>query len=113
MSGGEIFIPKIASMEVTEMAKAIAPNLPQKIIGIRPGEKLHEIMCSVDDSYLTLEFDDYYVIKPTITFTQKRDFHINLLGEAGRNVPQSFEYNSENNDKWLTHKQLISIIREF
>ena len=113
MQGGEIFIPKIPSMKITDMAKALAVDLPFDIIGIRIDEKLHEIMCSVDDSYLTLEFDDYYVIKPTITFTQKRDFHINLLGEAGRNVPQSFEYNSENNDKWLTHKQLISIIREF
>ena len=106
-------MPKIPSMKIVDLASAMAPDLPFDIIGIRIDEKLHEIMCSVDDLYLTLEFDDYYVIKPTITFTQKRDFHINLLGEAGRNVPQSFEYNSENNDKWLTHKQLISIIREF
>jgi len=106
-------VPKIPSMKIVDLASAMAPDLPFDIIGIRIDEKLHEIMCSSDDSHLTLEFDDHYVIKPTITFTQKRDFHINLLGEAGRNVPQGFEYNSENNDKWLTHKQLISIIREF
>jgi UDP-N-acetylglucosamine 4,6-dehydratase len=112
MQGGEIFVPKIPSMKIVDLANTIAPDLPFDIIGIRAGEKLHEVMCPADDSHLTLEFDDHYVIKPTITFTQKRDFHINLLGEVGRNVPQGFEYNSGNNDKWLTHEQLTSIIRE-
>ncbi|MFW3328902.1 UDP-N-acetylglucosamine 4,6-dehydratase (inverting), partial [Aliarcobacter butzleri] len=71
MQGGEIFIPKIPSMKIVDMAKAIAPNLPHQIIGIRPGEKLHEIMCPADDSHLTLEFEDHYVIKPTIHFTTR------------------------------------------
>jgi len=112
MYGGEIFIPKIPSMYMTELAKAIAPNLPHKIIGIRPGEKLHEIMCPADDSHLTLEFDDHFVIKPTIQFTDMSDFSVNKLGEKGTPVEQGFEYNSGNNSEWLTHKQLLEMIEE-
>ncbi|MEA3497703.1 MAG: UDP-N-acetylglucosamine 4,6-dehydratase (inverting), partial [Campylobacterota bacterium] len=93
MQGGEIFIPKIASMKITDMAKAISPNLPHKIIGIRPGEKLHEIMCPADDSHLTLEFYDHYVIKPTITFTHRVDYTKNKIEEIGTPVAQGFEYN--------------------
>jgi UDP-N-acetylglucosamine 4,6-dehydratase len=68
MQGGEIFVPKLPSMKITELAKAMAPDLNQKIIGIRPGEKLHEVMCPADDSHLTLEFHDHFVIQPTISF---------------------------------------------
>ena len=74
MYGGEIFIPKIPSIKITDLATAIAPNLSHKIIGIRPGEKLHEIMCPADDSHLTLEFDDHFIIKPTIQFSHITDF---------------------------------------
>jgi UDP-N-acetylglucosamine 4,6-dehydratase len=109
MQGGEIFVPKIPSMKIVDMAKAIAPNLPHKIIGIRPGEKLHEIMCPADDSHLTLEFQDHYVIKPTIQFTGDRDFSINCLGETSIMVKQGFEYNSGNNDQWLTNEQLLKM----
>jgi UDP-N-acetylglucosamine 4,6-dehydratase len=112
MYGGEIFIPKIPSMYITELAKAIAPNLPHKIIGIRPGEKLHEIMCPADDSHLTLEFDDHFVIKPTIQFTDMSDFSINRLGEKGVPVKQGFEYNSGNNTQWLTHEELLEMIKD-
>ncbi|HHB94502.1 MAG TPA: UDP-N-acetylglucosamine 4,6-dehydratase (inverting) [Campylobacterales bacterium] len=112
MYGGEIFIPKIPSMYITELAKAIAPNLPHKIIGIRPGEKLHEIMCPADDSHLTLEFDDHFVIKPTIQFTDMSDFSINKLGEKGVSVKQGFEYNSGNNTQWLTHEELLEMIKD-
>jgi len=112
MYGGEIFIPKIPSMYMTELAKALAPDLPHKIIGIRPGEKLHEIMCPADDSHLTLEFDDHFVIKPTIQFTGMSDFSINRLGEKGVPVEQGFEYNSGNNSEWLTHEQLLEMIKE-
>src|SRR3984893_1679344 len=66
MHGGETFVPKIPSVKVVDLATAIAPHLPQKIIGIRPGEKLHEVMCPADDSHLTLQFDEHYVIKPPI-----------------------------------------------
>lgn len=108
MQGGEIFIPKIPSMKMTDLALAMAPNLPHKIIGIRPGEKLHEIMCPSDDSHLTLEFDDHYVITPTIQFTQKSDFTKNLLGEVGVAVAQGFEYNSGNNTEWLSNEDLVA-----
>lgn len=110
MQGGEIFIPKIPSMKIVDMATAIAPELPHKIIGIRPGEKLHEIMCPADDSHLTLEFEDHYVIKPTIQFTGVRDYTKNVIGESGKAVQQGFEYNSGNNDSWLDDKQLLNMI---
>ena len=88
MQGGEIFVPKIPSMRMVDLADAMAPNLERKIIGIRPGEKLHEIMCPADDSHLTFEFDDHFVIAPTITFTQRRDYDHNILGEMGQKVIQ-------------------------
>ncbi|PLY06361.1 MAG: UDP-N-acetylglucosamine 4,6-dehydratase (inverting) [Arcobacter sp.] len=112
MQGGEIFIPKIPSMKITDLANAMAPNLPNDIIGIRPGEKLHEIMCPADDSHLTLEFDDHYVITQTIQFSAKRDFTKNSLGEVGLNVPQGFEYNSGNNDVWLSQDKLVENIKD-
>lgn len=112
MYGGEIFIPKIPSMKMTDLAKAIAPNLPHKIIGIRPGEKLHEIMCPADDSHLTLEFDDHYVIQPTIQFAHKCDFTINRIGEKGVPVEQGFEYNSGNNTEWLTNEQFLEMLKK-
>lgn len=102
MQGGELFVPKIPSVRITELAKAMAPDLPQKIIGIRPGEKLHEVMCPADDSHLTIEFDDHYVIQPTITFSARNpSFHTNALGEVGRDVTQGFEYNSGSNPDFL------------
>ncbi len=113
MQGGEIFIPKIASMKIVDMAKALAPNLPHETIGIRPGEKLHEIMCPADDSHLTLEFDDHFVIKPTITFTQKFDYAQNKLGEIGKPVSQGFEYNSGNNTQWLTNEELLEMAKDY
>ncbi|NPA28921.1 MAG: UDP-N-acetylglucosamine 4,6-dehydratase (inverting) [Epsilonproteobacteria bacterium] len=113
MQGGEIFVPKIPSMKMTELAKAMAPDLPQRIVGIRPGEKLHEVMCPADDSHLTLEFEDHYVIQPTIQFAHKADFTRNRLGETGRPVPQGFEYNSGTNDRWLSHEEFLELAKEF
>ncbi len=109
MHGGEIFVPKIPSMYMTELAKAMAPNLPQKIVGIRPGEKLHEIMCPSDDSHLTLEFSDHYVLCPTIQFGYECDFAKNLLGEEGKPVELGFEYNSGNNTEWLSHEEFLDL----
>ena len=113
MHGGEIFVPKIPSMKITEMAKAMAPDLPQKIVGIRPGEKLHEVMCPADDSHLTLEFDDHYVIQPTIQFAHRADFTTNRLGERGRPVAPGFEYNSGTNDRWLSREEFLALAKEF
>jgi UDP-N-acetylglucosamine 4,6-dehydratase len=108
MSGGEIFIPKIPSMNIIDLAKAMAPNLPIKIIGIRPGEKLHEIMCPADDFYHTFEFDDHFVIAPTISFNSRsNDFSKNEIGEQGTPVDESFEYNSKNNPVFLSTAQLL------
>ncbi|WP_028300832.1 UDP-N-acetylglucosamine 4,6-dehydratase (inverting) [Oceanospirillum beijerinckii] len=109
MHGGEIFVPKIPSMRMTELAKALAPELKHKVIGIRPGEKLHEIMCPADDSHLTLEFSDHYVICPTIQFANQADFSENRLGEKGTPVAQGFEYNSGNNTDWLSHEQFLAM----
>ncbi len=112
MKGGEIFVPKIPSMYMTELAKALAPELPHKIVGIRPGEKLHEIMCPADDSHLTLEFKDHYVIQPSIQFAHQSDFTVNNLGETGQPVQQGFEYNSGNNKEWLSHEALLKMAEE-
>ena len=110
MYGGEIFVPKIPSVRIMDLAAAYAPGIPTKIIGIRPGEKLHEIMCPADDSHLTLEFPDHYVLCPTITFQdQNSNFAKNRLGEDGKPVPQGYEYHSGNNPHFLT----IDEIREF
>ncbi|MCF6173468.1 MAG: polysaccharide biosynthesis protein, partial [Campylobacteraceae bacterium] len=110
MQGGEIFIPKIPSMTMLELAKAIAPELGIKIIGIRAGEKLHEVMVPKDDSHLTLEFDNHYVIQPSIQFTQACDYTKNRLGEIGKPVEAGFEYNSETNKQRLDTKGLLEMI---
>ena len=103
MLGGEIFIPKIPSVRIVDLAEAMAPNLPVKIIGIRPGEKLHEIMCPSDDSHLTIKFNDYYVISPSIDFYSRvEDFTVNGLGEHGEFVTNGFEYNSATNNHFLS-----------
>ena len=106
MKGGEIFIPKIPSMRVVDLAKAIAPELPIKIIGIRPGEKLHEVMCPSDLYYDTLEFADHFVTKPSIDFQEHIDYTVDALGEKGQPVPDGFDYNSGNNPVFLTVEQL-------
>lgn len=110
MVGGEIFVPKIPSVRIMDLAKAIAPNLPTKIVGIRPGEKLHEIMCPADDSHLTLEFADHFVLCPTIKFYDSdMDYRTNRLGEKGKPVAMGTEYNSGSNSHFLT----IPEIREY
>lgn len=105
MYGGEIFVPKIPSMRVVDLAKAIAPHIPIKKIGIRPGEKLHEVMCPSDTYYDTLEFEDHFVIMPSIGF-EDVDYTVDAIGEKGRYVPDGFEYNSGNNPHFLTVKEL-------
>jgi UDP-N-acetylglucosamine 4,6-dehydratase len=110
MSGGEIFVPMIPSVRIPDLAKAMAPNLATKVIGIRPGEKLHEIMCPTDDSHLTLRFHDHFVMKPTIKFFRKDvDYLTNQIGEHGEPVADGFEYNSGKNDHFLD----VAEIKEF
>lgn len=102
MHGGEIFVPKIPSVRITDLAVAISSNLPHKIIGIRPGEKLHEVMCPKDDSHLTIEFDSYFVISPTIIFSgSDSDFRVSAIGEKGKFVADGYEYDSGTNTRFL------------
>ncbi len=106
MQGGEIFVPKIPSMRILDLVKAISHTARTEIIGIRPGEKLHEIMCPADDSHLTLEFHDHYVIRPAISFTQPVNYDLNPLNERGKPVPEGFVYDSGTNPDFLTVEQL-------
>jgi UDP-N-acetylglucosamine 4,6-dehydratase len=112
MQGGEIFVPKIPSVRITDLAAAMAPNLPIKIVGIRPGEKLHEIMCPLDDSHLTLEFDNHFVIQPSILFGTERNYTMNAMGEQGAPVEKGFEYNSGTNPHFLAVDELSLLNRE-
>lgn len=110
MRGGEMFVPQIPSIRIADLAEAMAPGMPTKIVGIRPGEKLHEVMCPQDDSHLTIEFADHYVIKPTIIFWGgNHDYMHNCLGETGRSVAQGFEYNSGTNPHFLTMKEIVAL----
>jgi UDP-N-acetylglucosamine 4,6-dehydratase len=107
MRGGEIFVPKIPSVRIVDLAEAMAPGLAHKHVGIRPGEKLHETMCPADDSHLTLQFDDHFVIQPAIRFHGRdNDFDTNLLGETGVLVEEGFAYNSSNNQHFLSVAEL-------
>jgi UDP-N-acetylglucosamine 4,6-dehydratase len=108
MHGGEIFVPKIPSVRVVDLASAMAPGMPQRQIGIRPGEKLHEVMCPADDSHLTLEFADHFVIKPTILFNESSNFELSALGETGVPVDQGFEYHSGKNPRFLTIDEIVA-----
>ena len=110
MQGGEIFVPKIPSTTITDLAKSLAPDLPTRIVGIRPGEKLHEVMCPLDDSHLTLEFADHYVVRPAIQFSHQTDFQTNRLGEKGRPVPEGFQYSSDKNSEWLKPAELQHLL---
>ena len=110
MKGGEIFVPKIPSMKIVDLAKALAPNLDIEVIGIRAGEKMHEVMVPEDDGHLTLEFDDHFVIQPSIIFTKKHDYTKNNSGEIGTKMQSGFCYSSSNNNWWLDSKGLLEMI---
>jgi len=94
-------------MKITDLAKAIDQDKKTKIIGVRPGEKTHEILCPSDDSRLTIEFKEHYIIIPSINFEiNKKKFKRNNLKETGKFVNPNFEYNSGNNFKFLNTKEL-------
>ena len=110
MQGGEIFVPKIPSIKLIDLAKAMAPKLNHKIIGIRPGEKLHEKMCSINEAYLTLEFKDHYVIKPSINFFDNDiKYSKNAINETGVLVPKNFEYRSDANNNFLSVQEIKAL----
>ncbi|HHN73967.1 MAG TPA: UDP-N-acetylglucosamine 4,6-dehydratase (inverting) [Acidobacteria bacterium] len=106
MQGGELFVPKLPSMRITDLARALAPECRWEITGIRPGEKLHETMVPVDDARATLEFDDHFVIQPLFPWWQAEK---DLLGRGGKPCPEGFSYSSDSNDRWLSEEELREI----
>lgn len=106
MNGGEIFVPKIPSMKVTDLAKAIAPECEIEIVGIRPGEKLHEAMITEDDARHTVEFDSYFVILPELSWWNNENYN------DGKPLPEGFAYTSDSNTHWLTIEELKELVEE-
>jgi len=106
MVGGELFVPKIPSMNIMDLAKAIAPECKTEIVGIRPGEKLHEVMVSKDDARRMLEFGSYFLIQPDFNYWGER-----FTNNGGRPVADEFEYNSGTNTHWLTIEELKEVIK--
>jgi UDP-N-acetylglucosamine 4,6-dehydratase len=104
MEGGEVFIPKIPSMKIVDLADVIAPDVPKNITGIRPGEKIHEILLTKQESSHAREFDNYYVIEPLFPFWQSID--------AGARLPANFEYKSNKNNHWITKENLKEMLKE-
>lgn len=104
MVGGEIFVPKLPSMNIMDMAKAIGPNCSTKVVGLRPGEKLHEVMVPRDEAINTLEYETFYLIKPAFQFFERR-----FCPDGCKKVPDSFEYNSGTNTHWLTVDEMKSM----
>jgi len=110
MQGGEIFVPKIPSVRIVDLAKAMAPHIPIKVVGIRPGEKLHEVMCPADYAHLTLEYSDHYVLTPAITFySRSNEFKTNQFGEVGTPVHEDFEYSSNKNPIFLSVEEITEL----
>ena len=110
MQGGEMFIPKIPSATIGTIAEAVAPGIGIKEIGIRPGEKLHEVMCPRDLSTSTIEFDDFLLIEPSFKFFRDGDFTTTRLGEKGKSVAADYEYNSNDNPDFVDADQLRELI---
>ena len=113
MVGGEIFIPKIPSIKITDLIKAMKSNAKIKTVGLRPGEKIYEIMCPKDEAHNTLEYKNYYLIKPSIKFYYlKNNFKVNSENEKGKPVKKNFEYNSKNNSKFLTVQEIKNYLKK-
>lgn len=106
MQGGELFVPKIPSMKVVDLAQAIAPDCEIDIVGIRPGEKLHESMITEDDARHTVEFDNYYVIQPEFSWWKKNS------DKNSRPLPEGFSYTSNTNSQWLTVEALRDLVEQ-
>jgi len=100
MLGGEIFVPKIPSMKIVDLATAVCSHCEHEVIGIRPGEKLHELLITRDDARYTIEFDEFYVIRPAIHLWDSAEM-ISYDGKEGRRVPEDFEYGSDSNSQWI------------
>jgi UDP-N-acetylglucosamine 4,6-dehydratase len=107
MVGGELFVPKLPSMNIMDLAKAIAPECRIENVGIRPGEKLHEVMVPRDEARKTIEFDGHYIIQPDFKFWGRR-----FNGNAGKPVSEDFEYNSGTNPWQLGVEEMKQMIRD-
>ena len=107
MRGGEVFVPKIPSMTVVDLAKVMAPDLPHEIVGVRPGEKLHEVMVSADDARQTVELADRYVIEPSFVEYTRKAFGPE---DGAKRVPEDFSYASDSNSDWLTPDALRAML---
>lgn len=106
MHGGEVFVPRIPSMKITDVARVMAPDLPRKVVGIRPGEKLHEVMVSLDDARNTLLLNDRYIIEPAFTFWKREPYQSLIAGE----IAEGFCYSSDTNDEWLDDNGLKNFL---
>jgi UDP-N-acetylglucosamine 4,6-dehydratase (inverting) len=106
MKGGEIFIPKIPSMKIVDLAEVIAPGVRKKTTGIRPGEKLHEILLTQEESRHTREFEDHFVIEPEYPFWDDNNF------KKEKKLPEGFSYVSNSNSNWITKEQMKNILKE-
>ena len=111
MQGGEVFVPMLPSIRIVDLAEAMAPGLPHKIVGIRSGEKINETMCPSDDWHLTLEFENHYVISPSIQFAETTNFTSDGLGAIGVPVESEFEYGSGRNPKFLSVDEIAELNR--
>jgi UDP-N-acetylglucosamine 4,6-dehydratase len=106
MHGGEIFVPKIPSFKVTDVAKVVCPEIPTEIIGIRPGEKLHEVMITEDDSHNTYEFEKYYaIISPALVQS-------GIYNSIGKKVEEGFRFSSDNNKVWHTEESFLKLLKD-
>jgi UDP-N-acetylglucosamine 4,6-dehydratase len=110
MHGGEIFIPKLPSMRIIDLAKAMLPSCKLKSIGVRPGEKLHEIMIPLEESRMALEFDDHYVLEPAFSFWSKDSY---MEQNECQRVGEGFEYSSATNEWFMTAEELRGFIKDF
>ncbi len=110
MWGGEIFVPKIPSYKILDVAKAIAPEARFEFVGVRPGEKLHEEMITLTDGMNTVEFSDYFVIMPSYPIWEKEEFRMHSNGVPGKYCNRGFSYNSGKNDIFLTVSELQDLI---
>ena len=110
MKGGEIFVPKIPSLKIVDLVKAMGKNIKIKIIGLKSGEKISEVLCPMDESHLTVEFKKFYIILPTIDVKVKRHVYLRINNEKGKFVEQGFEYNSDKQNK-LNVSQIRKILQ--
>ena len=106
MKGGEIFVPKIPSMKIIDLAEVIAPKCKREVIGIRPGEKINEILLTGEEAHHTKEFDNYFIVKPEHHFWGKGNY------KKGKLLPSNFKYSSGNNDHWLTKAELNKMLED-